>query len=101
LDTFNRKKNRLEENLSHCQHPGQTDASKPAGFFSRRWQRFLPRADLIEQSRLAVDELIDVAGERRSKRCCSLSAEQVAGPSTPGQRCTGLLWRGQQASGCV
>jgi transposase-like protein len=53
--------------------------------------------DLIEQSRLAVDELIDMAGRATIEAVLQLSAAQVAGPRTPGQRRTGLLWHGRQA----
>jgi putative transposase len=55
----------------------------------------LPMVDLIEQSRLAVDELIDVAGRATIEAVLQLSAEQVAGPRTPGQRRTSLLWHGR------
>src|SRR5437870_13488561 len=53
--------------------------------------------DLIEQSRLAVDELIDVAGRATIETVLQLSAEQLAGPRTPGQRRPQLLWHGRQA----
>lgn len=53
--------------------------------------------DLIEQSRMAVDELIDVAGRARIEAVLQLSAEQLAGPRTPGQRRAGLLWHGRQS----
>jgi len=53
--------------------------------------------DLIEQSRMAVDELIDVAGRATIEAVLQLSAEQVAGPRSPGQRRSGLLWHGRQA----
>jgi hypothetical protein len=53
--------------------------------------------DLIEQSRLAVDEVIDVIGRATVEAVLQLWAEQVAGPRTPGQRRTGLLWHGRQA----
>ena len=53
--------------------------------------------DLIEQSRLAVDELIDITGRATIEAVLQLSAEQVAGPRTPGQRRTGPLWHGRQA----
>jgi hypothetical protein len=52
---------------------------------------------LIEQSRMVVDELIDVAGRATIEAVLQLSAEQVAGPRSPGQRRTGLLWHGRQA----
>jgi len=76
---------------------GQTNARKLAEFFSRNGQGLLPMVDLIEQSRLAVDELIDVAGRATIEAVLQLSAEQIAGPQTPGQRRAGLLWHGRQS----
>jgi putative transposase len=76
---------------------GQTNARKLAAFFSRHGQGLLPMVDLIEQSRIAVDELIDVAGRATIEAVLQLSAEQVAGPRTPGQKRTGPLWHGRQA----
>jgi len=64
---------------------GQSNARKLAEFFSRHGQGLLPMVDLIEQSRMAVDELIDVAGRATIEAVLQLSAEQVAGPRTPGQ----------------
>ena len=76
---------------------GQTNAGKLTEFLSRNGQALLPMVDLIEQSRLAVDELIDVAGRATIETVLELSAEQVAGPRTPGQRRRELLWHGRQA----
>ena len=76
---------------------GPTNTRRLAEFFSRNGQGLLPMVELIEQSRLAVDELIDVAGRATIEAVLQLSAEQVAGPPTPGQRRTGLLWHGRQA----
>jgi hypothetical protein len=53
--------------------------------------------DLIEQSRLAMDELVDVAGRATIETVLQLSAEQIAGLRTPGQRRSHLLWHGRQA----
>ena len=76
---------------------GPTNARRLAEFFSRNGQGLLPLVDLIEQSRLAVDELIDVAGRATIETVLQLSAEQLAGPRTPGQRRPQLLWHGRQA----
>jgi len=76
---------------------GPTNTRRLAEFFSRNGQGLLPMVELIEQSRLAVDELIDVAGRATIEAVLQLSAEQVAGPPTPGQRRTGLLWHRRQA----
>jgi transposase-like protein len=75
---------------------GQTHATRLAEFFMRYGQGLLPMVDLIEQSRMAVDELIDVAGRATIEAVLQLSAAQVAGPRTPGQRRTGVLWHGRQ-----
>ncbi len=75
---------------------GQSNARKLAEFFSRHGQGLLPMVDLIEQSRLAVDELIDMAGRATIEAVLQLSAEQVAGPRTPGQgaeACSGMAGR--------
>jgi transposase-like protein len=76
---------------------GEMNAKRLTEFFSRQGQGMLPMVDLIEQSRMAVDELIDVAGRATIEAVLQLSAEQVAGPRTPGQRRTGPLWHGRQA----
>ena len=76
---------------------GPTNARRLAEFFSCNGQGLLPMVDLIEQSRLAVDELIDIAGRATIETVLQLSAEQLAGPRTPGQRRQQLLWHGQQA----
>ena len=76
---------------------GEANARRLAEFFSRNGQGLLPMVDLIEPSRLAVDELIEVIGRATVEAVLQLSAEQVAGPRTPGQRRTGPLWHGRQA----
>jgi len=76
---------------------GQANERRLTEFFSRNGQILLPMVDLIEQSRLAVDELIDVAGRATIEAVLQLSAEQVAGPRAPGQRRTGPRWHGRQA----
>lgn len=75
---------------------GQTNARKLTEFLSRNGQVLLPMVDLIEQSRLAVDELIDVAGRATIETVLQLSAEQVAGPRTPGRRREEVGWHGRQ-----
>ena len=76
---------------------GHTNARKLAEFFSRHGQGLLPRVDLIEHSRLAVEERIEVAGRATIEAVRQLSAEQIAGPQTPGQRRAGRLWHGRQS----
>jgi len=87
----------LKRNYHTITKIGETNAGKLTEFLSRNGQALLPMVDLIEQSRLAVDELIDVAGRATIETVLELSAEQVAGPRTPGQRRRDLLWHGRQA----
>jgi len=87
----------LRRNYHTITTKGQTNTRRLAEFFSCHGQGLLPMVDLIEQSRLAVDELIDVTGRATIEAVLHLSAEQVAGARTPGQRRTGLLWHGRQA----
>ena len=92
----------MRRNYHSLTTKGQSNARKLAEFFSRQGQGLLPMVDLIEQSRRAVDELIDVAGRATMEAVLQLSAEQVAGPRTPGQRRRGMFWHGRQAGrGCL
>lgn len=75
---------------------GKTNATRLAEFLSCNGQVLLPMVDLIEQSRLAVDELIDVTGRAAIETVLQLSAEQVAGPPTPGRQREQVLWHGRQ-----
>ena len=61
----------------------------------------MPMVDLIEQSRMAVDELIDVAGRATIEAVLQLSAAQVAGRAPPVSGavvCSGMAGR---RGGCV
>lgn len=69
---------------------------KLAGHLARQGQFLLPLVDLIEQSRMAVDELIDVVGRAVIEAVLELSAEQVAGPRSQGRRRQGVGWYGRQ-----
>jgi putative transposase len=77
---------------------GKANARRLAEFLSKNGQFLLPMLDLIEQCRLACDELIDVAGRATVQAVLELSAQQVAGgPPHPGQRRGGeVVWHGQQ-----
>jgi putative transposase len=77
---------------------GKANAKRLAEFLSKNGQFLLPMLDLIEQCRLACDELIDVVGRATVQAVLELSAQQVAGgPPHPGQRRGGeVVWHGQQ-----
>ena len=64
---------------------GKVGERKLTEFLVRNGQALLPMLELIEQSRLAVDELIDVMGRASIEAVLELSAVQVAGPSQQGK----------------
>ena len=65
-------------------------------FLKKEGQLLLPFVQLIEDSALAVDELIDVTGRAAVEAVLHLSAAQVAGPKHPGKAAGAIRWHGQQ-----
>ena len=69
---------------------GKVNEKELAGFLARSGQFLLPTVDLIEQCRMACDELIDVTGRAAIEAVLQLSASQAAGgPAQQGKRRTG------------
>jgi transposase-like protein len=52
--------------------------------------------ELVEQSQLAIDELIDVLGRAQIEAVLRLSAERVAGPPHPGKKGGEIGWHGRE-----
>jgi putative transposase len=76
---------------------GRANEKKLAEFLSKDGQLLLPMVDLIEQCRMACDELIDVAGRATIQAVLDLSAQQVAGPRQQGKARAGdVVWYGRQ-----
>jgi putative transposase len=70
---------------------------KLASFLQKNGQQLLPMIDLIEQSRVAVEELIDTVGRVMLETVLVVSAEQVAGVRQPGKARDGtVVWYGRQ-----
>jgi transposase-like protein len=70
---------------------------KLAEFLVRNGQALLPMMELIEQSRMAIDELIDVMGRASIEAVLQLSAVQVAGAPQQGKaRQAEIVWHGTQ-----
>ena len=66
-------------------------------FLRKNGQHLLPMVDLITQSRMAINELIDSVGRATVETILEVSAEQVAGPRQPGRaRLAGVGWYGRQ-----
>ena len=72
------------------------DTQALAHFLSRNGQGLLPMVELIEQSEIAVDELIDVLGRAMIEVVLRLSAEQIAGPPHPGKKGGAVSWHGRE-----
>jgi putative transposase len=76
---------------------GKVGERKLAEFLVRNRQALLPMLELIEQSRMAIDELIDVMGRASLEAVLQLSALQVAGPPQQGKaRQSDVVWHGSQ-----
>ena len=66
-------------------------------FCQTNGQMLLPVVDLITEARLAVDEVIDRAGRGLIETILSMSAEQIAGPKSPGKASGAVRWHGRQS----
>lgn len=77
----------------------RSDRRALAEFLSQEGQLLLPMLELIEQAKLAVDELIDVAGRATIEAVLNLSAQQLAGPKHPGKKRSQAADSGRQAIG--
>jgi transposase-like protein len=77
----------------------RTSASEEelASLLRKNGQQLLPMVDLITQSRVAINELIDSVGRAMLETLLEVSAEQVAGARQPGKaRDQAVLWYGRQ-----
>ena len=76
---------------------GKVGERKLAEFLVRNGQALLPMLELIEQSRMAIDELIDVMGRASVEAVLELSARQIAGEPQQGKaRTSEVGWHGRQ-----
>jgi putative transposase len=88
----------VKRNYHTIDKQGKVGERKLAEFLVRNGQALLPMLELIEQSRMAIDELIDVMGRASVEAVLELSATQVAGPPQPGKaRQADIVWHGRQA----
>lgn len=79
-------------------HKSASSEKQLAEFLIRNGQHLLPMVELIEQSRMAVEELIDCVGRVTIQAVLMASAEQVAGPRQQGAaKDREILWYGKQA----
>jgi len=87
----------VKRNYHTIDMQGKLGERKLAEFLVRNGQALLPMMELVEQSRLAIDELIDLMGRASIEAVLELSAQQVAGPPQQGKRRAGdIVWHGTQ-----
>jgi len=72
------------------------DSQAFAGYLAKNGQLLLPLVELIESSRMAVDELIDVLGRASIEAVLQLSAAGVAGEKHQGRKGGAVGWHGSQ-----
>ena len=87
----------MRRNYHTIDKQGKVGERRLAEFLVRNGQALLPMLELIEQSRMAIDELIDVVGRASLEAVLQLSAVQVAGPPQQGKaREPDVVWHGRQ-----
>ena len=72
------------------------DTQALAQFLVKNGQALLPMVELIEQSKLAMDEMIDVLGRASIEAVLQLSAQGIAGPPHPGKKGGTVGWHGRE-----
>lgn len=75
---------------------GKESSEELGRYLAKNGQVLLPMVELIEQSKMAVDELIDVLGRAQIEAVLRLSAEGVAGPPHPGKKGGSIGWHGRE-----
>ncbi len=88
----------MKRNYHTLDSQGKANERRLAEFLTKNGQQLLPMVDLIAQSRMAIDDLVDTVGRATIEAVLRLSAEQVAGPPQQGRMRQGeVVWHGSQA----
>ncbi|MCH5377581.1 MAG: hypothetical protein JJ992_26790 [Planctomycetes bacterium] len=67
-----------------------------ARYLAKNGQLLLPLVELLETSRMAVDELIDVLGRASIEAVLQMSAAGLAGEKHQGRKGGDIMWHGTQ-----
>jgi putative transposase len=87
----------VRRNYHTIDKQGRVGERKLAEFLVRNGQALQPMLELIEQSRMALDELIEVMGRASIEAVLQLSAVQMAGRPQQGKTRSGEVgWHGTQ-----
>ncbi len=87
----------MKRNYHTIEKQGKVGERKLAEFLVHNGQALLPMLELIEDSRMAIDELIDIMGRASVEAVLELSAREVAGAPQRGKARQGeVVWHGRQ-----
>ena len=88
----------MRRNYHTLDNRGKVNERKLTEFLGQNRQQILPMVELITESRMAIDDLVNAMGRATIETVLQLSAEQVAGPPQQGRRrVEGIFWHGTQA----
>jgi putative transposase len=88
----------VKRNYHTLDNRGSANERRLADFLTQNGQQLLPMVDLVVQSRMAIDDLVDTVGRATVEAVLRLSAEPVAGPPQQGRtRQNDITWHGTQA----
>lgn len=88
----------MGRNYHTLNSPTSVSQERLTSFLKKNGQQLLPMVDLITQSRVAINELIDSVGRAMLETILAVSAEQVVGTRQPGKAREGAVgWYGRQA----
>jgi len=76
----------------------KANSKKLAEFLCREGQLLLPLVELITDTEMALDELIDITGRAAIEAVLTLSAQELAGPKHPGKKAGEIRWHGRQST---
>ena len=88
----------MKRNYHTLDNRGKANERKLVEFLAQNGQQILPMVELITESRMAIDDLVNAMGRATIETVLQLSAEQVAGrPQQGRRRGEGIFWHGKQA----
>lgn len=87
----------MKANYHVIEGKGKSAERALASFCKANGQHLLPLVELIEQARLTVSSVLDQVSQQTIEMILQLSAEQIAGPRTPGKSRGEIRWHGRQA----
>lgn len=87
----------MKRNYHVIEGQGKSAERALAAFCKANGQMLLPLVELIEQARLTVSTVLDEVSQQTIAMILQLSAEQIAGPRTPGLSSGEIRWHGSQA----